>query len=1400
MYSISYNQILNDKNIILKSFPQRDIFEGSGKESQPCSQSIFLETKSTSRTIENDYLSYFSTFPKELEYISNLEAILERGADHIRFLYCYRSVSQAIPETSIDLSNESLADDYRQELSSIKSEIHEKLVDTLRPQMAKIKDIMLYTIEAINTFYTSVSYVAHKIQQKEAVPDHYYLTLIHLFDVLVSLDQVKDSKSSVNKDFIRYKRAVASLSRLDTLEELSPLQEFLANQDIRKARNYIFMSLLESIQRINSYEIVFSDLLEFAILALEGHELCVLPEDKYRFLRVLPYFLIIIDTQNSVNVSAGSTSKLSLSGSSNKNNIYKFFAYQKIKLPLIQKYFQVYPVIPVYGDIYVYLEGVLLQSPSYDRHSLGHAWGYNADTDSSSSLPIEYNLLASWEDMRNEYASIHTRLSAVAHRYSRIGFQKDVEEGSFGGAASVGGPGVTFDMSKEVYMLVLEGVSLLSNWQFRENNMITWKAAQPCSMETILETLSLPTDSTTYDQLPAGIDYARLFKYNLSLQEITTLIDAIFMIKSISSYLLRYETFFAPFIRCYIHHTVQQLVQGDFIPLLHRLDKRNKPILSVLLQIRSIAADWGEAVNDGGEGGNEYKEYSRRQGRASTIVKSHPVRVVAPATTQLIILRMEMESLLAEKSEIRRKNSIFSKSDLEKDDITLFQTFFTQSAYFPLMLHYASAIHEQLQNFSYLWVREFSLELTRSSQFPIEYSLPWICLEHIFNQKFYNNALQCNIYYEKLIYLLDIYNDTAETIFVVYNQQYLYNELEAECNLVIEQVYFFLCEDIYMYYKQVAAQEIMDVSLIRKLQDLKGNEYIRMTHSFLPTLINQKTISVLGRNLNFTAMLIQNLHTKFLLDIDVAIKRFESQDMCNIIELKTMLKLLMTCHEKLSKYLSLDSFDTMLLEVDESFSPVANRGRISMHILNALAKDLFPNFSYNNYSKRYIPSAVQLKPWRYAKSPKASQLQSFYGGTLYFKLFEMQYKMTKHFFGSVHIQTLLSLDSIVAQSNPPNDCQFSGRSNNVKYQVTQLPMILDQLIKNLFDKILDINEYLDALKDGVPPCKPPQALFRCIGAYGYYEGKLRSLLAYDDLKPEVFQNFREIGNTIVFFQEVSNLLERTHLLNTHVVSYLFPRNKSTPPADSLQIRFKQVHEQLAKLPAEMRQVNVNQDAANFIPRLVSQQLETYQETFGAEIKPSSRSLFKHIIASIEEFFYQQNITDEWSPYSSQNHNLKNPHLAPIEIENSKTFAKLWAALLFLFNLNEVESEEETPQDTTNLVVTNSAEFGHGFSIAGCLFIHILRQRTLYELIDYSSQVLSMREYEAAMGEGLLVGAANVEQSLIAETKRFLMDAAKQQLVTKEWLNYFDSINSEKKFNVKNSINETVFHPPKYPLK
>ena len=178
----------------------------------------------------------------------------------------------------------------------------------------------------------------------------------------------------------------------------------------------------------------------------------------------------------------------------------------------------------------------------------------------------------------------------------------------------------------------------------------------------------------------------------------------------------------APLIRLHIHHITQQCVQGDLLPVLHRADKRKKQIFSSLLQIRTVAADWTDAL----EPVEDYRLYSRKHGAVRV---SHSPRVVGPSYTQLQILRADIRALYDDRSQARKKSGFFGKTDLEPEDIQKFERFYLESFFFPYMLDFSGTLRS-VSDLSDLWFRELFLEHTKCVQFPIDLSLPWILTEH----------------------------------------------------------------------------------------------------------------------------------------------------------------------------------------------------------------------------------------------------------------------------------------------------------------------------------------------------------------------------------------------------------------------------------------------------------------------------------------------------------------------------------------------------------------------------------------------------------------------------------------------------------------------------------------------
>jgi len=1286
------------------------------------------------------------------------------------------------------------------EAAAKRTEINRKVLDILRPEIVKLKELVSYTLQAVSLFHGCITHLTNKDAHKEVVPQAFHLALVKLMDTILILDNLKDIKTCLHMDFSRYKRVVGAHPSIEILEEISQLQAFLSNPDPRKAKNYVFLSLRDEVKRVNGHENIFLDALELILSTLQNQSY-VTPQEHFRLLRVLPYYMLIAD------------------GEGDDPKSFNMFKTSKIKLSNLQKVFKAYPIVPLYGDMTIVMELILQRSPHYDAAKMGSNWG-SLDTASSSSgssssssssgsmLP-PYDLCAQWESMRSAYSEYTTRFTAAMNRCAKYPFQKLLDE-------------VAINMSPGMFALVKQGFDLLAQWKTNVKLLLSWKYMHPCSLEQLL--------ALQVDPQADGIEYGRVLRYNLSKAELSALADAISLIKSLSALLDRAEPTLAPYVRFHIHHRLQQLAQADLMPLLHRLDKRNKPILPTLLKLRALVADWS---NEGTEPRKDYKEYSRKQGAAAVAVK-HPPRVVSAAAAQLFILRTQIGTLCDSDSELRKKASVFGKADLEKADVELLQQFYDDSFFYSYVLDYAATLRE-VSDMGDLWYREFFLEMTRCIQFPIEMSLPWMLAEHLV-MKHVSNAPMMEI----VLYVLDIYNDAAHRSLHVLNQQYMYDEIEAETNLVIDQLYFLLSDEAYNYFKDLAAAAAVDKALKDKLEILKGPDHLEVEPRHMVSLLSQRHIQLLGRSINFSFILGQNINNKIYRDIDFAVKRFESSDARGITELKTLLDIVSDTHARLSCFLELDSFDSMLSEVNESFSPSSFRGRISLHMLSSLAKDIFPNFSYNHHTRRFVSAPIAIRPMQYGKPPKQSAVSQAFGsgGAGISKVFENCARLTRGFFGRPHLEAYLSL----------------GVSCN------DLSMLVDQCLKNMYDKIVDVSEYLDALKEGIPPCAPPKFMFRTVGGYGYYEGKLRAILDYDDLKPEVFQNFREIGNTIAFLNDLSETLELSDqfdfMLIAPFLGFKPPSSSSTTSSSggggssSGEAKLSGIDSSnggggssnsansspllriithvSAEAGASAKRLGASVKAGEVwsrIPavtrRLADSATNILGSSEGAGAGSSGKSLMRWVLLQVEEFLYQENLTVEWasnaavgnhSSSGSDNSSDSAPYHA-FAVDNASGFHRLWSALSFLFCIVDEEPATTTAaaagdtaaaavgmaEEEEESLISNEMEFGHGFTIAGCMLLHLLGQRSTFNVLDFATYVLQLDDHDQKLRE---IGdaqqqqtAAMVDDGLLQETRNFVEAARTQQLMQLQWFSLLEALHQPRASYVKHSISTVRFSPP-----
>ena len=1070
---------------------------------QGCSSSsLVLEISANPRAQyqpNEDHQSYFTGSTSAENSISTLEGeqvwkafhrrckltllssigMIERGHQLSNMLYSYRSVSEAIPEISIEIPEDATPEEY-DEITSKKAEINRKVLEILRPEIHRLRELMSFSIEAIDCFYSCVFLLTKKEIHNDTFPGGIHYSLINLLDILVILDNLKDLKVCIYTDFDRYKRVLGSNLTVDAVDEIKKLEAFIGSDESQRFKSFIFSSLTNEVRRIKGYEHILTDSINIALDLFEK-QLFLRPEEHFKLLRVIPYLMLLTEGNSST---------------SDKNS-FNIFETKAIRVHALQKLYKAFPVIQLYGEATITVDHIFQSSIHFA--AVSHHWvvnGVRVEQDATdrddlttvlpSDISDEYDLLSPrWKALRKIFNEYTARLTVTMHRYSVIKFQNVLDA-------------VTVATSKEVTNLVMEGFRHLSNWNILIRKSVAWKYTSPCSDLRLMEM------NVDIEEGAEALIYARAVKHNFTPEELTVMVDIIVMIKSTASLLQKAETVFAPYMRFHTHHVVQQLVQGDLTPLLHRLDKRNKPSLSTLVKLRAVAADWLNGV----EPHNDYRDYSRKDGYVSA---THPPRICGPSPTQLYILRSEVYALLSGSgSEISRKGGIFAKADLERADVVALTEFYNTSFFFPYLLAYPNTLRE-VSYLGDLWYRELYLELTKCRQFPIDLSLPWMLVEHLVSSFAEavsttaggngNNSV-CQI--DNVLFVLDIYNDAAHRSLYGLSQQYLYDELQAEVNLAIDQFYFILTDAVYDYYKNFSASVLLEKGFKSSIERLKGQEsltvqrqriellatqvctiytiYTIYTIHTIYTLYAQRHVQLLGRSINLNFILCQNINNRLYRDVDLTIRRFESADMKGVVELAKQIDILRRAHTEMVKCFELDRFNNIVCEVNGSVRVGHLGGRISNHAMRSLVHDLFPNNSYNYYTNRFVASPIPMRPYEYrhhtAMSSKQGLSQVY--GVVCGKAYESCARLYRGFFGKVHIEAYLSLGMHLAD----------------------VPLLMERCLANLQTKMKDIGEYLHALKNAIPP-----NVFPSFGspneAYSFYEERFRTLLVYDDLKPEV---------------------------------------------------------------------------------------------------------------------------------------------------------------------------------------------------------------------------------------------------------------------------------------------------------
>ncbi|XP_032829340.1 cytoplasmic FMR1-interacting protein 2 [Petromyzon marinus] len=910
------------------------------------------------------------------------------------------------------------------------------------------------------------------------------------------------------------------------------------------------------------------------------------------------------------------------------SNIYRLDAKKRINLGRIDRYFRQLQVVPLFGDMQIELARYIETSAHYEDNR--SKW-----TCTCSTLSPQY-ICEQMVQIRDD----HIRFTSELSRHSN----SEVVTGS-------GQDGHKSDeQHKELCDLALRGLQLLSRWSAHVMEVYSWKLVHP-------------TDKFSNKDCPDNAEeYERATRYNYSSEEKCALVEVIAMIKGLQVLMGRMESVFNQAIRHTVYAALQDFAQITLREPLRQAVKRKKNlIISILQAIRKTCGDW--------EGGAEPASDPCLRGEKDPKggFELHvPRRTVGPSSTQLYMVRTMLESLIADKSGSRKT----LRSCLEGPTITAIEEIHRSSFFYTHLLNFSEAL-QACCDLSQLWFREFFLELTmgRRIQFPIEMSMPWILTDHILETK--EPSMM-----EYVLYPLDLYNDSAHYALTKFKKQFLYDEIEAEVNLCFDQFVYKLSDQIFAYYKALAGSVLLDKRFRTECKN-HGVVIPYPPSNRYETLLKQRHVQLLGRSIDLNRLVTQRVTAAMYKSLELAISRFDSENLTSIVELEALVEVNRLTHKFLSKRLTLDNFDAMFREANHNVS--APYGRITLHVFWELNYDFLPNYCYNGSTGRFVRTPYPFTQDLQRDKPPNVQPHYLFGSKPLNIAYMHVFATYRNFVGAPHLRTM---------------CRLLG------YQ--GIAVVMEELLK-IIKSLLQgtILQYVKTLMEVMPTiCRLPRHEYGSPGILEFFHHQLKDIVEYAELKTDVFQSLREVGNAVVFC-----LLTEQSLSQEEVCDLLH----AAPFQNILPRVYVKEGE---RLETKMRRLEQKYSSLHLVPLI--ERLGTAQQI---AIAREGDLLTKERLCcglSMFEVILQRAGTCLDDPVWRG----PPPANGVMHVDECVQFHRLWSAMQFVYCI-PVGTHEFTAEQC----------FGDGLNWAGCAVMTLLGQQRRFDLLDFCYHLLKVQRQD-----------------------------------------------------------------------
>ncbi|PRP73917.1 component of SCAR regulatory complex, partial [Planoprotostelium fungivorum] len=481
---------------------------------------------------------------------------------------------------------------------------------------------------------------------------------------------------------------------------------------------------------------------------------------------------------------------------------------------------------------------------------------------------------------------------------------------------------------------------------------------------------------------------------------------------------------------------------------------------------------------------------------------------------------------------------------------------------------------------------------------------------------------------------------------------------------------------IYATYKTQASGILMDKAYKSDLEPLYPSK-LHVPKSRYHVIVKQRHVQLLGRSIDLNLLISQRLNNYLKQNIDYAITRFEASDLTGVMELQSLLSNIQLTYFLMSENFSLDPWEHILKEANDSTSVVSYHGRIVLHIIFELMVDFAPNMNYNMITNRFIRNPITFAP--------KNNPTFMYGSKTFNTAYANSDQLYMGFIGANHVAAIIKLVG-----------------------PTNLPLIVSECLQNMDLKIRNVlAPYVKELLGGMPAnSKLPPYMYGTVGGHGYFELKLKEIRAYPELQSQVLRNFKEVGNLIVFLNMCESALSQ-HNMGSFRISSPFlgltpqPETGTGDPSMTSPL-FSCVHtlvstlEQkpiLSKSPEALKELVANAWRADKLYRPTAE----------------NSSLFKAVLDRINKTL--DSVRPEWCASETT------PDNGVFSVDYTTEFYRLWSAIQFVCVSPLPNDNSEQPHEL----------FGDGLWWAGISIIHFLGQRRRFETLDFTYHILNLAE-------------------------------------------------------------------------